>query len=449
MFATERAKCVEDAIVGAMLSNGTMQIEQNEQTTQQPDVDQFTLEGAFTNMSSYPLETHLCCRHDGECFSGVPILLPVDYNDQSRKFKFANHIAFCSFSCAFSYVLENRNLLLETSCALLSQLAFFFGVFEPMRPAKPKECLQKYGGSEPIEQWRQRGILHYTLVTLPPIEFVSAEGVARSGVNAAKRHRNALVNKDKNYEQAFRERLKRVLAEREAEGESTGAKSSKRNLFGQRAPRRTLFHQNAHSAHNGNGAPHRHKLSHHHGQRFAKPDRTGLFESRTNSANTAASAASAAKNTNKLETRNNVSTASAVSAANSASAINSHKVHNVHKVPSVQKTQHAQRDTLFGARDNFRKPLVPRQATQRPQKQQRPQAAHEIHAAMGKRVQTDDSKVSGSDNVTRTLKRPAPSIQGKKRKLALVQPGKKRTLFAKGGNDVANDNIALSVPRDD
>jgi hypothetical protein len=96
--------------------------------------------------------TDILCYHCCHQFYNKPVLLPIDYNEQLKRYKvFGN---FCSVNCAKTYALEDK--ILNKKIYLLSQMyKQINGYNYKIKPAPPKYCLKSFGGTLTIEEFRK------------------------------------------------------------------------------------------------------------------------------------------------------------------------------------------------------------------------------------------------------------------------------------------------------
>lgn len=96
--------------------------------------------------------TDILCYHCCHEFYNKPVLLPIDYNEQLKRYKvFGN---FCSVNCAKSYGLEDKTL--SKKIYLLSHMyKQLKGPDFRIKPAPPKYCLKKFGGTLTIDEYRK------------------------------------------------------------------------------------------------------------------------------------------------------------------------------------------------------------------------------------------------------------------------------------------------------
>lgn len=96
-------------------------------------------------------KTKIACWWCTETFDNIPCHIPEKYYDN----KYYVFGCFCSCQCALAYVLKDDEYRLINRVSLLKRMyAELYETQDPLCAAAPKEVLQKFGGSQTIEEYR-------------------------------------------------------------------------------------------------------------------------------------------------------------------------------------------------------------------------------------------------------------------------------------------------------
>jgi len=103
----------------------------------------------------WPLRSSSCCFHCVEKFETPPRFIPICRSSNSTNYRLFGN--FCSWACAFRYILDNPTRIGGNAqmCAVwLCDLARTMGEKKPIIPAPPQLALRKFGGPLSIEQFK-------------------------------------------------------------------------------------------------------------------------------------------------------------------------------------------------------------------------------------------------------------------------------------------------------
>lgn len=125
-------------------------------------------------ITKWPCSSNLLCWHCCHGFDNIPAFMPVDFDKKKGVFVFTGN--FCSWNCVKQYAfdMQKRNIAPKGSCyiGLLTFLTSYRSTmcstptlheaglchcveeFQPVAPAPPKECLDSFGGSMTIQEYR-------------------------------------------------------------------------------------------------------------------------------------------------------------------------------------------------------------------------------------------------------------------------------------------------------
>ena len=107
---------------------------------------------------TWPERTDRHCFHCCAGFDGPPAAVPTRWD--TKRGAFVVYGAFCSWSCAKRFLLENPHRLACTaqmSAVWLAQLARALGHAGPIHAAPPRAALRAYGGTMSLPEFRAHG----------------------------------------------------------------------------------------------------------------------------------------------------------------------------------------------------------------------------------------------------------------------------------------------------
>jgi hypothetical protein len=103
-----------------------------------------------TNKST-PIKSEFACWHCTYNFDNPPCFIPEKYQSGTY-YVFGN---FCRDECSLSYILKDDEHKISLRRALLNKMHMEkYGTQHILRPAHPKELLEKFGGPKTIHQYR-------------------------------------------------------------------------------------------------------------------------------------------------------------------------------------------------------------------------------------------------------------------------------------------------------
>lgn len=112
--------------------------------------------------NAWPTKTNKYCMWCCHPFTNTPIGIPIKFT-KNTFFCTGN---FCSFECAVAqnYECTDLNVNVWERFNLLNLMAIKNGAANPVLCAKPKSCLQIFGGNEDIDSFRKNNtnIVYYT-----------------------------------------------------------------------------------------------------------------------------------------------------------------------------------------------------------------------------------------------------------------------------------------------
>ena len=126
----------------------------------------------MNNKSSWVKTTSIKCYHCTYNFNGMPYSIPYKYIKDTY-YVYGN---FCSFECAYAYLLSHNIPKKEESISLLFLLnrdMFKLDKVTDIIPAPNKEVLIDYGGTMTIDEFRKSKVNKYYTICIPPIESIS------------------------------------------------------------------------------------------------------------------------------------------------------------------------------------------------------------------------------------------------------------------------------------
>jgi hypothetical protein len=124
----------------------------------------------------WPASTSVHCYWCCHRFSGVPIGIPLSYNEDAGKFMVYG--CFCSCECAAAYNLDSHESSDEimTRHGYLNMLARELGHKDLVRPAPSRLVLSMFGGPMGIDDFRERCLTsRLLLVNFPPMMTVTQQ----------------------------------------------------------------------------------------------------------------------------------------------------------------------------------------------------------------------------------------------------------------------------------
>ena len=92
------------------------------------------------------------CWHCCHTIPGMVIPLPVAYDDRKHSYTYMGQ--FCSWGCAKGYALDLQRMEWGHLLAMLKRQVI--GKRCPTVPAPPRRCLQVFGGSMTLEEFRSK-----------------------------------------------------------------------------------------------------------------------------------------------------------------------------------------------------------------------------------------------------------------------------------------------------
>ena len=130
-----------------------------------PELYDFT----YGKDKDWPEKTNMHCWWDTHSFDTVPIPAPLDYSKNLKKFKIYG--CFCSFNCALSHCLE-------TNSQNTSLTSFFYtkwvGKKIKIKKAPPRQCLDIYGGTMTIEEFRE------SFTTMTKVQLINPPAIPQT-----------------------------------------------------------------------------------------------------------------------------------------------------------------------------------------------------------------------------------------------------------------------------
>jgi len=118
----------------------------------------FTILSQFKD--SYPKKTNILCWWCCHSFDSQPLGIPKNYNQHDGSFSALG--CFCSISCVYAYVLNNKSHEKCTKSDILFMYkkltgrtdSFLINNVSKFKSAPPRQVLKAFGGNMTIEQYR-------------------------------------------------------------------------------------------------------------------------------------------------------------------------------------------------------------------------------------------------------------------------------------------------------
>lgn len=106
----------------------------------------------------YARRTDICCHHCCHPFEGLPVGLPIRYND--RKNRMVLRGVYCSVRCclgANQELQDTRALVRPMWIRYMAKMLYGISLKTEIRPAPPRRTLRKFGGCLTLEEFRGEG----------------------------------------------------------------------------------------------------------------------------------------------------------------------------------------------------------------------------------------------------------------------------------------------------
>lgn len=101
-------------------------------------------------------KTDIICYWDKNKFDNCPIAIPLFYHNNT----YHTYGNFCSFNCALSYLLDNKQYGVDEHISMLKQLyRDMFGKRDEIKPAPHYKILKEWNGILTIDEFRSNAIL--------------------------------------------------------------------------------------------------------------------------------------------------------------------------------------------------------------------------------------------------------------------------------------------------
>lgn len=120
-----------------------------------------------SKQKNWPSTTSLCCWHDGESFTTVPVPIVNQYYEETNIYDVYG--VFCSVNCAKAYIVEHEPYISNTRMTMFNHMVcHVYRKSIPVKPAPPRIRLAKYGGDLTIDEFRTNfEHVHCALLTPP------------------------------------------------------------------------------------------------------------------------------------------------------------------------------------------------------------------------------------------------------------------------------------------
>ncbi len=105
-------------------------------------------------IKNYPKKSSFLCYWCCHTFETIPCFIPLSY-EKDKKYFFKVHGNFCSFNCAKTYIIENREINWNKQLELLNFLyRLIYKEDITINPAPSKYLLKIFGGFMEIDEFR-------------------------------------------------------------------------------------------------------------------------------------------------------------------------------------------------------------------------------------------------------------------------------------------------------
>lgn len=139
-----------------------------------------------------------CCHM---CPDEQELCLPVNYYNST----FETMGQFCSWECMKAYVVYSKDDIKFNKFSLITMMRQQMNLFEPVKEAPPRECLDAFGGHMTISEFRKN---NQTYVYLP-VPMIKLNPLIEKNTNIACVSQENANNANKVFEAASDKKLQR------------------------------------------------------------------------------------------------------------------------------------------------------------------------------------------------------------------------------------------------